>query len=156
MVTPSLTATVVCAATLALLAAGMNPYLHNARSDHCFPLDTPHSVICFPTRCTHLFINATHPQGADLLDPVPRAGDPAQVYGAFKCNVTTWYEYGKAIPQRGASARCARAALGTPAARATRPSTTAVTATCARSCDVRRIDGIKQHVHQPASATTTF
>uniref|UniRef100_A0A7S1W8W3 EGF-like domain-containing protein n=1 Tax=Neobodo designis TaxID=312471 RepID=A0A7S1W8W3_NEODS len=100
MVTPSLTATVVCAATLALLAAGMNPYLHNARSDHCFPLDTPHSVICFPTRCTHLFINATHPQGADLLDPVPRAGDPAQVYGAFKCNVTTWYEYGKAIPQR--------------------------------------------------------
>jgi hypothetical protein len=96
---PSIAA-VVAILIAAASVAGMNPYLHNARSDHCFPLDTPHGDICFPLRCSHLFTNATHPQGAQLLDPAPRPNDPAQVYGGFKCNVTTWYEYGKEIPQR--------------------------------------------------------
>lgn len=78
---------VVTLAAAAVMA--INPYLLSANTDFCFPLDTPHSRICFPDRCPHLLLNGT-------------VGKPGafQVYPRFKCNVTTWYEYGKEIPSR--------------------------------------------------------
>lgn len=82
------------AAVLVAGVAAMNPRLARASTDHCFPIGTPHSDICFGTRCVHLF-NKT----AGRLNPVPSEAYP-QNYPGFGCNVTEWYEYGPEIPGR--------------------------------------------------------
>ena len=69
------------------LTAAMSPLVLTAGSDPCYALDTPHSEICPPLRCLHLF-NITS-QGHRI--PTPQ--EFPQNYPAFGCNVTTYEEY---------------------------------------------------------------
>ncbi len=85
---PFTTPLLLLLAVAALAVAAMNPLLLGGDADPCIPADTPLAEVCFPTRCNHLF-NVSRD---GRLIPTP-ARFP-QRYSAFRCNATTFREYG--------------------------------------------------------------
>eukprot|EP01062_Namystynia_karyoxenos_P028214 TRINITY_DN21419_c0_g1_i1.p1 TRINITY_DN21419_c0_g1~~TRINITY_DN21419_c0_g1_i1.p1 ORF type:complete len:391 (+),score=52.83 TRINITY_DN21419_c0_g1_i1:86-1258(+) len=86
------------AAIAATPCAALNPYRNHDSREPCMSVSTPHSEVCFPTRCAHLF----QVDDGGRLVPEPQDVYP-QDYPAFGCNVTTFLEY-----PSGSSRECLR------------------------------------------------